>query len=168
MKNKKSLLGLGLLALVLVLGVGYAVVSSQNLSISGTASVAASTLDVVFTEDITTAGKGTTTATKTSDLAATISVTGLTEVGDVATATYTIKNNEKDLAAEITKASITNNKEAFFKVTTTVDSTATTIAKEGTATVTVTVELIKMPIEESDSTATISVNLLATPVQPTA
>ena len=40
MKNKKSLLSLGLLALVAILGVGYAVVSDVVLTITGTASVA--------------------------------------------------------------------------------------------------------------------------------
>ena len=35
MKNKKSMLALGLVALVLVLGVGYAVVSSVGLTFTG-------------------------------------------------------------------------------------------------------------------------------------
>lgn len=167
MKNKKSLLSLGLLALVLVLGVGYAVVSTQNLTISGTASVAESTLNVSFEGTTTPGGVGTTTATATKgDLTANITVTGLTKIGDTATATYTIQNLEKDLNASITKQTITNDKEAFFEVTTSVDTTATVIEKEGTGTVTITVKLIKMPIESADSTAKISVKLLATPVQP--
>ena len=48
MRNKKSLLSLGLLALVLVLGVGYAVVSSQELTIGGTAETVDSTIAVFF------------------------------------------------------------------------------------------------------------------------
>ena len=169
MKNKKSLLSLGLLALVLVLGVGYAVVSTQNLTINGTAGVASSVLNVSFTKDTTTSGAGTTTATAAEgSLNADITVTGLTKIGDTATATYTIKNSEKDLSASITKQTITNDKEAFFEVTTSVDTTATVIGKESTGTVTVTVKLIKMPIESADSTAQISVKLLATPVQPAA
>ena len=167
MKNKKSLLSLGLLALVLVLGVGYAVVSTQNLTISGTASVADSKLNVSFEGTTTPGGVGTTIATATKgDLTANIKVTGLTKIGDTATATYTIQNLEKDLNASITKQTITNDKEAFFEVTTSVDTTATVIEKEGTGTVTITVKLIKMPIESADSTANISVKLLATPVQP--
>lgn len=167
MKNKKSLLSLGLLALVLVLGVGYAVVSTQNLTISGTASVAESTLAVSFNGVTTTGGAGTTTATATKGaLTADISVTGLTAIGDTATATYTIQNLEKDLNASITKETITNSNEAFFEVTTSVDSAATVIEKEKTGTVTVTVKLIKMPIASADSEAAITVKLLATPVQP--
>ena len=46
MKNKKSLLSLGLLALVLVLGVGYAVVSNVTLEFGGKATVANSVLKV--------------------------------------------------------------------------------------------------------------------------
>lgn len=170
MKKKKSLLSLGLLALVLVLGVGYAVVSTQNLEIGGTASVAESTLDVSFEGTTTTDGDGTIVAEATKgSLSADITVTGLTAIGDTATATYTIQNLEKDLNASIALAEqdgIENNKSEFFKVTTSVDATATTITKESTGTVTVTVELIKMPIESADSTANITVNLVATPVQP--
>ena len=113
MKNKKSLLGLGLLALVLVLGVGYAVVSQVSLTIGGTATVASSNLKVKFINPTTTGGAGTTVAAVENDLKATISVTGLTEVGQVATATYTIENSEKDLKAKITSGTITNNKTAI-------------------------------------------------------
>lgn len=167
MKNKKSLLGLGLLVLVLVLGVGYAVVSTQNLDIGGTAGVEESTINVSFEGTTSKEGDGTITATATKgSLSANITVTGLTAIGDSASATYTIQNLEKDLNASITKESIENNKTEFFSVTTSVDENATVVEHEGTATVTITVELIKLPIEKEDSTATIKVNLLATPVQP--
>lgn len=167
MKNKKSLLSLGLFALVLVLGVGYAVVSTQNLTIGGTASVAESTLKVSFNGTTATDGAGTITAEAVKGaLTADITVTGLTAVGDIATATYTIQNEETDLNASITKQTITNDKETFFEVTTSVDNAATVIEKGKTGTVTVTVKLIKMPIASADSKANISVTLLATPVQP--
>lgn len=167
MKNKKSFLTLGLLTLILVLGVGYAVVSSVGLTIGGTASVAESTLNVSFNGETDTDGVGTITATAGKDtLSGTISVTGLTAIGDKATATYTIQNKEVDLDAEISKLSIINDKEEFFKVTTSVDTTATTVEAEGTNTVNVYVELIKLPIEDTDSTANITVNLTATPAQP--
>lgn len=169
MKKKKSLLSLVLIALVLVLGVGYAVVSTQDLTISGSASVAESTLDVVFTGETEKGGAGVTTATATTNgLTATINVTGLTAINDTATATYTIQNRETDLAASISKKAIENDKGEFFEVTTTVDTTPLTIAKNGTGTVTVSVKLIKMPIEPADSTADITVTLLATPEQPAA
>ena len=170
MKKKKSLLSLVLIALVLVLGVGYAVVSTQDLTISGSASTATSTLDVSFEGTANSAGAGTTIATAIKgDLTASIKVTGLTAIGETATATYTIQNKEIDLAALISKKEITNDKGEFFEVTTSVDKAedAITIEPEGTGTVTVSVKLIKMPIETTDSTAQITVTLLATPVQPT-
>ena len=170
MKKKKSLLSLGLLALVLVLGVGYAVVSTQNLEIGGTASVAESTLDVSFEGTTSKDGDGTIVAEASKgSLSADITVTGLTAIGDKASATYTIQNLETDLNAEISLKEtngIKNNKSEFFKVTTSVDDATTTITKESTGTVTVYVELIKLPIDEDDSTAEITVNLVATPVQP--
>ena len=165
MKNKKSLLGLGLLALVLVLGVGYAVVSQVSLIIGGTATVASSNLKVYFINPTTTGGAGTTVAAVENDLKATISVTGLTEVGQVATATYTIENSEKDLKAKITSGTITNNKTDYFEVTTDLGSGKTITENGGTTTVTVSVKLIKMPIDAEDSTAEIGVQLLATPVE---
>lgn len=164
MKNKKSLLGLGLLALVLVLGVGYAVVSNVNLNITGTATVADSTLNVKFTGTPVTGGKGTTTATIADDaLAATIKVEGLTKVGDTATATYTILNNESDLNAKITEVEISNDKTNYFEVTTSLTEAGLPIESGRTGEVTVTVKLVKMPVETIS--ANIGVKLLATPVE---
>lgn len=167
MKNKKSFLSLGLLLLVLVLGVGYAVVSNVTLEIGGTASVAESELKVSFNGETATDGDGTITAESVDgELEADITVTGLTAVGDIATATYTIKNEEESLNASISEKEISNDKETYFKVTTSVEETPVLIEKGQTGTVTVNVELIKMPIEQADSTANITVTLQASPVQP--
>lgn len=166
MKNKKSLLSFGLLALVLILGVGYAVVSSVGLSIDGTAKVASSNLKVSFngTTDVSSDEKVIATATD-GTLSATIAVTNLT-LNESVTATYTIKNTETDVNAEVIKASIENDKSTYFQVTTDVDDSAKTVTAGGTTTVTVTVKLIKTPVEDADSTANITVNLTASPVQP--
>lgn len=184
MKKKKSLLSLGLLALVLVLGVGYAVVTSQTLTISGSAStVDGGKIDVYFSEvseNVVTSGSDTVTAegSITSDLVATINVTGLAAVGDSAEITYTVSNREKDLAADVLKKNITvlaedgkTDLSSYFEVTTSVDSDAVRVANnngttDGTAEITVTVELVKLPIDESDSTANISIEFEASPVQP--
>lgn len=164
MKNKKSLLGLGLLALVLVLGVGYAVVSDVVLTITGTASVATEELKVSF-EGTVTADQGVTANATKGSLKGNIQVTGLAHIGDTATATYTIQNLEADVAAEITKKSITVSNSEYFEVTTSVDNDALTIARNGTATVTVTVQLIKKPITEAESSTDITVELKAAAVQ---
>lgn len=164
MKNKKSLLGLGLLALVLVLGVGYAVVSDVVLTINGSASVGTEDLKVSF-EGTVAADQGVTASATKGSLTGNIEVTGLDHIGDTATATYTIQNLETDVAAEITKESITVSNSGYFKVTTSVDNDALTIARNNTGTVTVTVELIKMPITAEESTTSITVKLNAAAVQ---
>jgi len=169
MKNKKSLLWLSLLVFVLILGVGYAVVSSVGLDITGSATVADSTLKVAFNGETQVSDASKVTATAEDDsLSASITVTGLTKVGESVTATYTIKNEETDLDASYTldeEKGIENNQEDYFTVTTDVDSTAKTITAEGTNTVTVTVTLKAIPVESTNSTANIKVNLAATPVE---
>lgn len=166
MKNKKSLLGFGLLVLVLVLGVGYAVVSSVSLDISGTAKVKNADLKVSF-NGVTSVTDDTkvTAASTDGNLSATITVTDL-ELNNTVSATYTIKNEETDVDASVIKSSIENDKSEFFQVTTDVDDAAKTVTSGGTNTVTVTVKLIKTPVADTDSTATIKVNLTASPVQP--
>ena len=52
MKSEKSFLSLGIIALVLFLGVGYAVVSSVYLNIGGTASVNDQDLNVEITNAV--------------------------------------------------------------------------------------------------------------------
>lgn len=174
MKSKKSLLSLGLLALVLVLGVGYAVVSSVDLTIGGSASVKGSTLAVAFTDttDKTDATNGKVTATATNgQLSASIRVVDLT-YGETVTATYTVKNSETDVNASILKDSITvlasdgkTDLSSYFTVTTDVDDTAKIVEAGKENTVTVTVKLSKTPVNDTQSTANVTVVLEATPVE---
>lgn len=169
MKNNKSLLSFGIIALVLFLGVGYAVVNTTNLTIGGTASVADSQMNVKFSEladDTTVSNKDKVVATVTDDLNATINVNGLT-VDEPVTATYTIKNEDTSLAATITQKSITVTPSEYFEVTTDL-GTGKTVTAKGKTTVTVTVKLVKVPVSKENSTASITVNLTATPVDPAA
>lgn len=168
MKSKKSLLSLGLLALVLVLGVGYAVVSEVYLEIGGTATVAGSDLAVSFVgKEETTEGKVTSSATEGS-LEASINVDGLV-LNEKVSATYTVQNKETDVNASVQKKSITveatdgTDLSSYFEVTTDVDSTAKTVAAQGTETVTVNVKLKKTPVEHSS--ANVTVVLEATPIE---
>ena len=171
MKNKRTFLGLGLLALVLILGVGYAVVSSVDLTISGNVS-ANSNLKVSFEGTTSVSDEDRVSASATEgELTATINVQKLSSVGDTVTATYTIKNEEKDVKAKIEKSLITvlasdevTNLSEYFEVTTSVDTNALEIEAEGTDTVTVTVKLLKTPLTEATSTAKVTVKLLASPV----
>ena len=161
MKNNKSLLSFGIIALVLFLGVGYAVVNTTNLTIGGTASVEDSQMNVKFTE--ATAGNEKVTATVSDDLTATLNVTGLKEVDETATATYTIKNNDTTLAATIAQKSVTVDPSGYFEVTTDL-GTGKTLEANGELAVVVTVRLAKMPVSSDNSSANITVNLTATPV----
>ena len=171
MKKKNSMIVLAIFVAVLVLGVGYAAVTAGNLNIVGDAKTKDTNLNVVFTGDVTTSTAEASTGAAVSasavedSLDADIHVTGLQKVGDTVTATYTIKNKESDLSASIVEDEITNSKTEFFTVTTDM-STAKTVAKGATTTVTVTVRLIKVPISQADSTANISIKLEASPVQP--
>lgn len=164
MNRKKTLYGLGLLALILVLGVGYAVVSEVTLNIDGSATVASEALKVSFNGVTDTEDEGKVVASSTDNsLNASIQVTNLT-LNEAVSATYTIKNQETDVDANVIKKQISNDKPEFFEVTTSVDDSAETITAGGTGTVTVTVKLIKTPIETSDSTANIQIDLTASPV----
>ena len=164
MNRKKTLYGLGLLALILVLGVGYAAVSEVTLNIDGTATVASEALKVSFNGVTDTEDDGKVVASSTDNsLNASIQVTNLT-LNEAVSATYTIKNQETDVDANVIKKQISNDKPEFFEVTTSVDDSAETITAGGTGTVTVTVRLIKTPIETDDSTANIQIDLTASPV----
>lgn len=162
MKKKRSLFIAGLLAIVLVLGVGYAVVNGVILEISGDAAAKTEELNVYFTDATEVSSEKVIATAENEALTASIDVNDLV-LGEKVTATYTIKNGESDVNAVISKNNITNSKEEFFKVTTDVDSSTKTIESGSTDTVTVTVELIKTPIEIADSTATIEVQLAAEP-----
>lgn len=183
MKNRKSLLGLGLLALVLVLGVGYAAVNGVELTISGSASTGENRdIAVTFNGTTDTAGDGETIASASpNSLTASISVTGLTKVNDTASATYTIQNKEVDLAAIITEAetdAITvedaegNDLSSFFEVTTSLSEGSLTIDKAtdentpSTGDVTIYVKLKKVPTTADEDNATITVKFAAEPTQP--
>lgn len=164
MNRKKTLYGLGLLALILVLGVGYAAVSEVTLNIDGSATVASEALKVSFNGVTDTEDDDKVVASSTDNsLNASIQVTSLT-LNEAVSATYTIKNQETDVDANVIKKQISNDKPEFFEVTTSVDDSAETITAGGTGTVTVTVRLIKTPIETSDSTANIQIDLTASPV----
>lgn len=176
MKKQKTIFGLAILAAILMLGIGYAAVSNITLNINGSASATAdSDYEVIFTEeegDITVVQTAAPDATVTPDVddedatKATLDVSGLTTKGEKVEVTYTIANNSADLSASIT-ATTSNNNTEYFTVTSSINTTPVVVAKDDSTTVTVTVELIKTPID-ADQTATIGVELTAEPVQPVA
>ena len=165
MKHKKNAMTVAILALIFLLGVGYAVVSSVNLTITGSAGAQTEDIDVSFNGTVTKSNSSKVEASATANtLAANIRVSDLT-LNETVTATYTIVNKETDVAAALANTSITNNKSNYFEVTTSIDPTTGTICpNNGTATVTVSVKMIKTPVAAADSTANITLNYSATPV----
>lgn len=159
MKKNKTLLGVALLIAVLMLGVGYAL-ESRQLSLTGTAT--ANPTDANFIVEFSSA-----TANNTSDTAtftgtsATYTVNSLTEVGQTAVETFKIKNMSKaGINANITAGQIAKTDDGnYFEVTS--DLTGNTnVAINGEATYTVTVKLIKAPVDAA-ATGTFTVGFTA-------
>ncbi len=158
-KKNKGLLILVLLLLVTI-GIGYAIVSTDKVTINGHAT-ATTDFDIQFKTDTTietatgtatTGGKTnstgdkktTVTASYTSEDVAEFKVSNLKYVGEYGEATYTIINKSTDLKANIT-AEVTSaiSDTEHYSVTTTMATGASSVAPDGTTTVTVRVALIK-------------------------
>ena len=160
--------GVVLLAVILV-AIAYAAITNVTLNINGTGSAQAGKDNFVveFVGEPTTGGKGTTTATidKSKRTEGTVNVEGLTAKGDTATATFTVQNSSQDLSADLT-AKATSSNEDYFEVRCKIDDT--TLKAGATTELTVTVELLKTPIDETkeDLNADIGVSITAEPKQP--
>lgn len=164
MKKKKSLLSLGILALVLVLGVGYAVVSAVDLTFGGKATVADAVIKVDIEDvDDDPTGTATTSHTWKANSHATADTFTITDMvlNETVTITYTLKNHETDVAANIAKkGALSNDNPEYFEATYTIDNS--TIAADSTGTVTVKVKLKKTPVVEAYNTANIGFTVEAT------
>ena len=163
MKNKKSLLGLGLLALVLVLGVGYAVVSSVELTIGGTATVKDAELrvDIASVSDDKTANASVVhSLTGTHAKSDEFTITNMT-LNEEVTMTYTIDSHEEDVVATLTAVNITNSNDTYYSAEYTI--TDSSVGKDNTATVVVKVKMIKTPVAAENGSATFGLTITATP-----
>ena len=87
--------------------------------------------------------------------------TGLKAVGDSIKAIFTIENQSNNIDAEI-KTKVTNTNTEFFDVSTSLSEYIIN-HKEGKSILTITVELIKLPIE-NDEIAYISTDIIANPI----
>lgn len=179
MKSKKTLMGMVLLIGVLVLGIGYAAISTINLQINGTAKAAADGNFVVefdeanlpttpdnYLKSITLSesvdGEG--ESSGINDIA-TFSVEGMTAKGDTQTIVIPVTSSmEEDLQATLAVGTVSNDNPEYFNVTAAITADEASVLNNTTKTssVTVTVELIKTPLE-SEEVANISIPLTATP-----
>lgn len=161
MRNKKSLLTLGLISFVLVLGVGYAVVSNVNLEFGGTASVQDSNLNVYIKSYTDSRNDNTVTnQILNNGKSASFSISNMT-LDEEVTITYTIENGETDVDAVLsTQTALTGNNE-YFEASYVIDDA--NISAGDTTTVTVTVTMIKTPVSETDGSAEFNFELVANP-----
>ncbi len=168
MRNTNRVVGGVLLLAVILVGIAYAAITNVTLNIKGTGNAQASkdNFAVEFVGEPTTGGKGTTTATinTAKRTEGTMNVTGLTAKGDTATATYTVQNLSQDLSADLT-AEATSSNQSYFEVICKLEDT--TLKAKATTTLTVTVKLLKTPIDETkeDLSTNIGVSITAEPKQ---
>ena len=170
MKKKKSFVALALVVAVLVLGVGYAL-TTIDLKVNGDITVSPddSNFDVKFT-NATVTGHGT-VQDKTDEAnigdgrTATLSVKTLKTVGEKVVAEYTITNNSKaGINATLSNPTATqkdDDAKDYYKVTAELaDNNA--IVPNGTKKLTVTVELVKAPLDEVTGAFEVKFNANAT------
>ena len=168
MRNTNRVVGGVMLLAVILVGIAYAAITNVTLNIKGTGNAQASkdNFAVEFVGEPTTGGKGTTTATinTAKRTEGTMNVTGLTAKGDTATATYTVQNLSQDLSADLT-AEATSSNQSYFEVICKLEDT--TLKAKATTTLTVTVKLLKTPIDETKEnlSSEIGVSITAEPKQ---
>ena len=163
MKNRKKMITTALIVLVLLLGVGYATVSSVNLNINGSAKAGSKELQVFYDgTNSGTSAKVTAISSPANTRAATFTVENMT-LNETVTMTFEVKNYETDVNATLAAPSVTQNtNEDYFQVTTSCDKT--TLNAGDTATITVNVKLIKTPVTDEAGSTTVTVAMAASPV----
>lgn len=163
MKNRKKMITTALIVLVLLLGVGYATVSSVNLNINGSAKAGSKELQVFYDgTNSGTSAKVTAISSPVKTREATFTVESMT-LDETVTMTFEVKNYETDVNATLAAPSVTQNtNEEYFQVTTSCDKT--TLNAGETATITVNVKLIKTPVTDEAGSTTVTVAMAASPV----
>ncbi len=166
MKKRRTLIISLLLVAALTLGIGYAALSDV-LDIQGTAEISAGIAEEAFNQDVYFSA-----VTHSSGMTASINAdnndkgsftaTGFSQVGDKVTATFTIKNDSEHYAANVTPKLLQNSNDTFFAISSDWNTTMQTIAAGAEKTITVTVELIKLPtVDEGMTTASFDIELTA-------
>ena len=163
-QNRKKLrVILFTLIAILTLSIGYAAITEIILrvnTIRGTASAVQENFKVYFKESEITTGTGTTSIDNSDNTLAFFNITGLSKKGDIAVATYIIKNDSNSVGAAIS-LSVTNSNPEYFKVTEEISDIQIQSGEETSSVVKV--EMIKTPIT-NDETTSISILLKANPI----
>ena len=161
MKNRRTVVVAFLLCAVMLLGVGYAALS-DTLDITGSVDVNQSAAEEAFNEDIyfsaavanniagaDNAGGNTASVNADNNDKASFTIKSMKGAGDVATFTFTIKN-DGDVAANVTpkfNATLGNTNEEYFSVTSDWAGATKELAAGAEVTYTVTVTMKKTPTE---------------------
>lgn len=177
-RKRKGLIVLAIVAMVAILGVGYAAITGVPFTINGSASAEGeqSAFKVHFSavefdgEEIKTAAeKITHNESQDNAQSGTFSISGLATKGDNAQFVYTVKNESTDLSAVIPKdsikvSSLTGKATEYFTVSVGSENPSgdVTIAPGTTSTFTVNVTLNKTPIEKVN-TGDLTVTFVANP-----
>ena len=152
MKARRSIVIAFLLVAVLVLGVGFAAVST-TLDITGKADVnpdAAFKQDIYFDSAVANDAGNTAAVNPNDDNKASFTANNLSGMGDSASFTYVVKNDgDLDAKISVTACSVSIGDTSIFEISTSWDE-AQDLAAGGQAEITVTVSLKSTP-EESIS-----------------
>jgi hypothetical protein len=159
---------LAIVALILVLGVGYAVVSSVTLTIEGTGAAKSEKLKVVYDGVNTNSGAKVTAQTAADDSkAATFTVEDMV-LNEAQYAEFEIKNKETDVNATVKVPTVSWTNTDYFSVVVQYDGTDwtadQTLNAQATAKVKVIVTLIKTPVVEANNSTTINISYDAEPI----
>ena len=119
MDKSKTRFAMIIMLVVFFLGVGYALVNSVTLNVTGTGTSKTQELEVIFKEEtiVTNSEKVVATKKEDEDLSANLEVKNL-KLNETVAATYTVQNKELDVHANLVTTSIVNSNPEYFKVTT--------------------------------------------------
>ena len=164
MKQKRTYLTLLLIVALLVLGVAYAAINGDTLTINGTATadVASGEVNVVFTaaEPAEGSNEGTTAEINADQDTASFTVAGLTTKGDTQTVTFDVENQtENGVPVTLEAPEVVCDNTEWYEVTTCLYDKTSLEAYNAennhadTAKLTVTVKLLKTVSTDDSKTA---------------
>jgi hypothetical protein len=173
MYKGKVVISLAIITIILTLSIVYAAVINKGFQIGGLLSsdVDPSLFIVRFT-GVPTVNLGNTSASVTAlidendNKKAILNVDELKTAGQTVSATFTVVNDSASLKASLGTPVISNNNSEYYEVSSSYNTNNPLLASGQTAELTITVRLLKTPIDknaniESDTIIT----LVATPVQ---
>jgi hypothetical protein len=155
-----------LMIIVILLGVGYAIVSSVQLDTGIKKDFENQKLDIVFKETtkVTNLDKVTAVKKEFENLTANIEVKDL-KLNETVAATYTVQNKEEDVNVNLVTTKIENSNPEYFEVQTNLKENEIVKSRNGELDIEVSITLIKKPLRIEDSKTVINIEFKAIPVK---